>query len=412
MRNSLRRLWDGLGANGLPKSYLCFVPMHVLFTVYCQMHTIFFNTMIQRATGGTDRVMIFNIVMYIVQPIAMIFAVLYVKKRSPVGSQRFGMSINSIAYLFIAIMGERVSNYIIPIAAALSAASGFYFTTYIMQLSAYTTDDCRDNALSFASIFTGIASLVTPLFSGFLVSYFDGFLGYRILFLVAFLLGVTSVYCSTRVGPVYIPEDKKKPAFMHTLKCFFTKKRMRCVLGCSVISGVYYGLLSFIVNALIYQLVSSEALVGFNSFLGGAATILSAWLYGKTIGANDRAKAEVFATTLIIVAIVLLYFKMGVVTLIVFNVTYSLMVSFLSNPVVSEYVTAVEKTEELSGFMAETHTVREFFLSTGRISGLVLAMVLPNVLASGKAYVLALFIVIAVQYLTAWLLHISSKTTD
>ncbi len=391
-----------MGADVLSGDFYKFLRMHLCFTVYTQMHGIFINTFLLKATGNNVDVMLFNAMLAIAQPIAMVGAVYLSRRTSPVLSQRLGLGLYLLVYGALAIFGEQAVGYSLLIAALLASAAGFYYTTYSLQILSYCDDRSRDVALGVSGMLAGIAALLTPVFSGFLISSFPGFTGYRVLFGCALAFTALSGYFSSRLSPITAYDGQRGNRLGQVVRALLLGKIERGVMLTSAVSGFRDGTMAFFLNMLLYQFVQSEALVGINSFLGGIAAVISAGLYSRWVKPESRVKSVAIAVSIIAATALMLFLRLNAYTIIAFNLVSCLCNIFVSNPPCSLYLSIVQRLPSIRGRGGEVHTIREYFLSTGRILGIALAMLLPQ---SNLGYILVIFLLTVSQYASAALMR-------
>ena len=395
------------GKGILSEDFFRFVRVHGCFYVYTQIQTVFINTFLQKAIGDTNSVMEYNISVYLVQPVAMLLSVFLMHAfKSPLRTQRIGISLYMLIYIALAFFGEYAAPYYLLLGALFSVAAGFIYTTYSLMVFSYTTDDTRDAAMGVLGILNGISWLVTPLVSGVLVSMFSGFIGYQVLFVCALLCAGLSMWFSLRLRPVKNFRPEEKAHFGRTMKSLMQGKIQRLMLGVTVAMGLRMGAMQFFLNMLLYLFIQNEALVGFNSFLGGAMMILSSYLYGKIARPSNWVKVIMMTTTMLMVSTVMLFLGLNPFSVILYNVVYSVLYIFAPNIGEASYYTMMQAVPEQRELAAESFTIREFFLSAGRILGIILTMIVP---ADPIGYIVALLLLNASQFLTGLMIQLVQK---
>ena len=118
------------------------------------------------------------------------------------------MWLYEIAFAILIILGERAIPYIQWVSATLSAANGFFYTPYALQLLSYMNDQNRDACYGVQNALGGVIGIVLPLITGFVQVAFEDFSGYRIVFLIGLLLSfiaTTSLPTGAVVYPVGHP---------------------------------------------------------------------------------------------------------------------------------------------------------------------------------------------------------------
>jgi len=386
------------------KKFLC---MYTCFLIFNQIQIVFLNTFILRALSDSGAVLRYNLTLALVQPFAMICAVIVCRRISLKCAELIGFGLFITTFAILAILGERAAPLYILIGVLIATASGFYYTPHSLQLLSTTTDSNRDRAMGYIGISTGVAALATPLLSGKLIQLLGGFTGYRALFGVAFVLVALAAFFCIRIPKMQdYDETDHTVHLLHVARTMFRSRPHRDVALASVVFGIRYGTMMFFINLLIYSIIQDEALVGLNSTLGGLAAILCSFLYTAFVRRDRRSKTIFLAVTVLSVATLALFFRLDPVTLIIYNIVVNLASYAVITPPESAYMNVIQNHEATKGMMTEVHTVKEFFLSTGRIIGLGLTMLLP---ATNTGSVIVMLVLNLAQYPLIWCVSDSER---
>lgn len=123
------------------------------------------------------------------------------------------------------------------------------------------------------------------------------------MFGLAFFIGLI-----TSVGAIRLPNPKKDMVRVNHKQAFQFVLHHKVLLfsmlseGCK---GIREGAFGFILTILLYRLIKSEMLVGFNTFLSSAASILSFLIISKKIVSTNRIKyMELSVAVLLVFSIV------------------------------------------------------------------------------------------------------------
>lgn len=386
------------------KKFLC---MYTCFLIFNQIHIIFLNTFILRALSDNGPVMIYNITLAVTQPVAMVAAVFICRRISLKGAELIGFGLYITAYALLAILGERAASLYVLIGVLISTAAGLYYTPHSLQLLSTTNDENRDRAMGIVGISTGIAALLTPILSSELIKALGGFAGYQALFGVAFVLVVLAAIFCLRIPKMQdYDENDRHTHLMHVARAMLHSRPHRDVAWAAVVTGFRSGTMAFYVNLLIYSIIQDETLVGLNSTLGGLAAILCSFLYTAFVRHERRSQTIFLGVTVLSVATLALFFRLDPVTLIIYNVIANLATYAVITPPESAYMNVIQNHHETKGMMVEVHTVKEFYLSAGRVLGLGLTMLLP---ATNTGSVIVMLALNLTQYLLIWFVADSEK---
>lgn len=399
-RISAAELIARYGFSDLSDRFRRFFKVMVCFNIFTQINGIFINTFIQKATGGTAAVMRYNLMLALVQPLAMVASSAMLCRISPLKIQRIGLGMYALVYGILLANMEAAARGILVLAGLLSAAAGFFYTTYIIQLIFYTEDGNRDRAMGVMGSAGGFISLITPLLSGALVSAFSGFTGYHILFWLGLATVGIGLYFSFQLAP--IPKDNREGAinFLRLARILVCEPAPCAAMLTSMISGMYAGTMSFFLSMLLYQLEQSEALVGNLNFMGGVAATFAAMIYTRHVKPDNRVRIMVLMVSALFFITALLYLRLNAAMIIGYNLALSFSAPFFSNPPLVLYMGIIQTLPMLHFCSARVHALREFFYTAGRVAGIVLAMVLPQTTVGAVTVMIA---VVGAQWMAALL---------
>ena len=387
-------------SRSLSPEFFPFLIMASCFSMVQLMLATFLSTYTLAATGSAQNVKIFNIILAVGQPVAMIAAVVMVRRSSAIRSQQLGLVLIMLvnAYLFFAV--ESAAKHIFLVSAVQSTANGFYFTTYACQFVNYTTNENRDRASGLMSLISNALSLAFSMGSSLLFAAYPGESGYRIIFLIALVVSLAGLVVSFRLAPLTTVSSDRTIYYLYAHKVFWTNRWARDSMWVSVIDGMRAGLMTFFLNILLYAMVDSEALVGLNTFLTTLFGIAAYGVYARVVRVETRYPFARWSIIAMLAVTLGLLAMMNPVGIILYGAIHAALVPFYSTPLLNAYWTVLEKVPELNCCRPETHAAREVYYSIGRVAGVAMTMVLP---ATNTGSVLALLCLMAMQYLGLFL---------
>lgn len=399
-KNPFREMTQRL--RSLDPSFLAFLQMQACFSAFLTVMNLFINTFLLKASDNANLVYIYNIILGAVQPFSMVVTVFFLRKTSPLISQRISFLLYGAAFLSMAVLGERAAQYYIPIAVVLSIAAGFYYVTWCLQIVSYTDDSNLYMSTGLINVVSSVISLTLPILTGLVLSFFVDFTGYRILFGFVLVLALLALFFSTRLAPLREFDNSRQVQLKQVAGALLSDRSGRGVMTITVFAGIREGTFSFLITMLIYQFIANEAVIGLNSTLSSICGILSASLYGIFITPKHRGKSVFLAVSVTSLVLALLYLRLDAFTLIAFSLVNSLMSNFLSVPQTNVYYSVLQHLNSIRGKGAEVHTVREFFYGTGRVAGILLLMAMP---ASTQGYVTAMLVLTLLQFVSGFLVQ-------
>ena len=354
-----------------------FMILQTLYNGLVAILTLFINTFLMKAYGNSSReVLFFNLVQAIVQPLAMITSFSLSRKKSYLFTQRIGFVFYFLATIILGFFGERVA-FLYPLFGVLiSFGAGYYFGIYSVQTMAYTTDENRDMVSGVATALCAVISLLLPLIAGFIISSSNEYVGYRIVFAIETLIAFAAIFVTTKLAQIKTRENDI--SILKIFKTLIKDSNGRKILIASGLDNCRTFTVSFYMTMLVYKMIQSEMIVSVNSTIGAVLGILGAMLYGVIVRKNNRLPMMFFAVLLALIPCGIMCFVLNVYVLIAFYAVYSLTTIFLATPVLNTHFKVMEGFKEFEGLGAQIHTVREIFVSLGRIIGIVLIFCIPQ----------------------------------
>ncbi|HAN44513.1 MAG TPA: hypothetical protein DCP97_03885 [Ruminococcaceae bacterium] len=393
-----------LGLNHLNGDFKKFALMHLVFNAFSNIQSIFVNTLFYRLSNNSDTVMYYNMINFCGIALFMTAAVYIIRRISPLVAVRIGIS---LFIAMFAVMLATINDIVrfMPIIGILSGAGGgFYWLSYCMLLGCYTTDETRDKAVGLLSVISGSMSLLMPAAAGYVISRFVSMTGYFIMFAAALVFALITIALSLRLTNMSFGDKRSK--FALALRLVITEKRYLLALLVEFFKAIREGTLSFFLNILLFSIVTSEFVVGINTFLTGIISIVAAWLYGRIIVPGNRVKSILVSTTTLFFVGLLLFLKLSPATVIVFSMINAFFNCFLVNPCFAITYSAFISSEESSSALSEFYVFREAAIASGRCLGIVFTMIMPK---TSFGYVFAIAVLTLSQYI---LVYIAKSVTS
>ena len=155
-----------------------------------------------------------------------------------------------------------------------------------------------------------------------------------------------------------------------TLRSIGQNKHLLYGLAAQSCKGVREGAFTFILSIVLYQMVSNELLVGFNTFLSAAAAIASFLIASRILSLANRVKYMGVAVAVLTGIALLCIFHLSPAMVIVYTVVNSFFAGFL----------------EMERHRPELLAVNDTVLELGRCAGLALFIGM-DVLVGGSVQV-------------------------
>jgi YQGE family putative transporter len=364
--------------NRLSSAFYHFLFMASCFGMVQLILNTFLSTYTLAATSNAENVKVFNIVLALVQPFAMLAAIVMIRKYSAIRAQQIGLSMLALVNIYLFMAVESAVKHIFLIAALQSAANGFYFTTYACQFTSYTSNENRDRASGLMNLISNAISLAFSMGSSLLFASFPWEHGYRIIFLISSLSSLAALAVTFRLSPLTMANEDHKVYYLYAHREILKNKWARNSMLETVIEGMRAGPMAFFLNMLLYSQIKSEALVGLNTFLTTLGGIIACAVYVRVVHVQTRYRSAKLSIFAMLAATALLFGMMNPAGIILYGVISSILSPFFCTPLANVYWTVLEKVPELQLCRAEVHAAREVYYALGRTIGIALTIFLPS----------------------------------
>jgi YQGE family putative transporter len=384
---------------------------YIFLMTYATLESIFVNTLLYRISPDISIVITYRGITYIASAVTMHAAAYIIRKTGPVLVTRMGGAVYLAMYIVLFFGMDHMKSLMYLTAFLSGTAGAFYWAGHNTLIPHYTTPQNRDVGVSILCIIQGAATLLVPIISGEVISFTEAVFGspetgYRVIFGLGMLTVAAQVRYQRRLPAVEPPLRKSKIRL--AVKLFVRKLTLRYCLCYEFLRGFRDGAFAFILNMVLFELVTSESLVGVNAFLTGVMSILGAWAYGKLVTPRLRVRYTVIAATAMSAFCSLLFAFPSVPVVMLFAVVNAFFALFISNVSSNSTIDALTENALCRKALGETLSIREGFLALGRVLGLCVFFLVPDDMPGKTAAMLALTLS---QYLLALLVWLSRRVS-
>jgi len=377
------RIRTAVGGDMLNDKYYKFLLVHTGFTIFTALPGVFINTFLMGQTNNMDVVLIYNALSYAGTAIGMFFSAAVVHRFQSGVVSVLGILGLNLLYFQLILFNTHAADYVVLLGVTSGLANAFYWVSYTQLFTEFTNLQNRDSGMAIVSIMSSVVNVIIPLLAGAVISGIGGMPGYDVIFGLAFVIGLV-----TAVGAIRLPKTKMSTGQVHHKEAFLAVLRHKALLfgmlseGCK---GIREGAFGFILSILLYKLIKSEILVGFNTFLSSAASIVSFILMSKMVKSFNRIKYMEISVAVLFAFSLVNIFTINPVMLIAFTVVNAFFSGFILNSSLSSFLDAVQIFPDLDDLRPEIFAQKELCLATGRCLGIFLIMFV-NIL-SGNALI-------------------------
>jgi MFS transporter, YQGE family, putative transporter len=371
-----RRIRTAVGGDALGGTYYRLLTVHTGFTVFTTLPSVFINTFLMSQTSDMNVVMVYNCLSFYGTAVGMFFSAAAVHRFHSGVVSVLGILGYNLLYFELILFNAQAAQYVFLLGITNGLAGAFYWISYNQLFTEFTNLNNRDSGLAIVSIMSAIVNVIIPLIAGTVISWVGGLAGYNVIFGLAFVIALI-----TAVGAIRLPKPKTNTFGVHHKQAFQFAFQHKAILwgliseGCK---GLREGAFCFILSILLYRLVKSEMLVGFNTFLSSAASIVSFLIISKRIQGHNRIKFMEVAVFSLLAFAVVSVFVINPVILILFTVVNAFFSGFIVNSAFSTFLDAIQAFPDSNNLRPELFAQNELYLATGRCFGIFVIMLIDH----------------------------------
>lgn len=361
--------------------------IHFFFQFGASMSGVFLNLYLWRLTEDLWINGMYNIISFSVSAAAFALGGFIAKKTDRMYAYRLGLLFISSFYICVVLAQEKVAE-LYPLFAIFGGMSGgFYWVGYLVLMYDVSNDRNRIHYLAMNSIFFTLAGLIGPALAGRVIAANEGLHGYIIVFSIAFLMFLLAAVGSLRIKPK--PSRHKAYYLKHTFAVMKREPGWLKALFCFLAMGLLQGIMLFLPNILLYQVMPHEDQIGYMSVLFSLITILMGVILSKYAKESKTTLYLWISGTGMIAAAAVVLVGLHMWSVVGFMILYSFFNPLQGNTLTSHYYRYVGRLPLKGNFRVESMVVREIFLNIGRvISIFVLIRLLGGVEGKQLAFIL------------------------
>lgn len=338
-----------------------------------KMGSVFLNIFLMKISDDASLALVYNLGIVIMILIAFFIIAPICKRTSKKIGIFVGNTCSCILYLLVIIFGESAGDYVVLLGVLSGLSEGFFWlsmNTLMIDLTDYKN---RREFNGVYGILSAVSQMFGPLGASIIISTFSGLTGYTVLFSLIFIIMVVSL-----IGCIFIKEPKSTGQF--SMKAIFTEldiKRFKLIGG--LVSKLYFreGVVSFLINIMIFEVTASESILGRLVTFMTILTIIVYFILGKI--RIDMKKLYSIGTVVNVISLVILtMFFDNIYMIIIYLFLYGVSMPLTVNPVNIISQNFIQKSDKTGARVLELTCFREMFVGLGRISSTLFLLVLSK----------------------------------
>lgn len=335
-----------------------------LYSLSVALSNTFVNIYLWKQTGEYSDLALYNLSIVVIQPLTFILAGRWAKKIDRVKVLRIGVSFLAIFYLMVLITGKNASTYLLLLGSLLGIGYGFYWLAYNVLTFEITEPETRDFFNGFLGILSSTGGMIGPIAAGFIITRFEKFAGYSLVFGISLSLFALAVFLSFSLKP---RPANGKYCFTRIWKERKQNENWRLITNANFFQGLREGTFLFIISVLVYISTGSELALGTFGLINSGISFIAYFAASRLIKKNKRKKAILIGGIILYLAVLLIVWDVNYVKLLIYAAMIAVAYPILLVPYMSTTYDVIGTAWKAAEMRIEYIVVREIFINLGRI---------------------------------------------
>ncbi|MUK87115.1 MFS transporter [Ornithinibacillus sp. L9] len=357
-----------IGKTEINRDLILLLVIGGLYSLGIYLSNTFVNIYLWKQAGDYITIAVYNLAIFIFQPVTFIIAGKIAKKVDRIIVLRLGVIFLSLFFLCVLFIGENAATFNFLLGSLLGVGYGFYWLAFNVLTFEITEPETRDFFNGFLGVLQSFGGMVAPISAGFIISRMTENVGYTVIFTISFILFILAV-----VSSLFLKRRSAEGNF------YFRKiiqerkhnKNWKRILNAHVFQGLREGIFMFVISIWIYIVTESELSLGmFNLFFSGFSFVFY-FLTTKFIKQSKRKQAILFGSLLLYSSLFIILIHASFVTLIIYGILIGIAYPIINVPYASLTYDVIGKAREAKELRIEYIVVREFFLNIGRVASII-----------------------------------------
>lgn len=361
------RTW--LSHENVSKDLLLLLLIGGLYSLGIFLSSTFVNIYLWKQSNSYTDIALYNLSIYILQPLTFIFAGKCAKRIDRVIVLRTGVIVLSLFFLTVLMVGERAATFNIMLGSLLGVGYGFYWLAYNVLTFEITEPDTRDFFNGFLGVLQSLGGMTGPLLAGYIISRLNNFTGYTVIFAVSFGLFIVAVIVSLGLS-------RRKAKGNFSFRRIVTERKYnpnwKRILNAHVAQGFREGTFLFAVSIWIFLMTQDELSLGVFNLVYSGFSFLFYFLVSRWVKPRRRKKAIFISGLALYLSVIILLFSDTMAMLLVYGGIAGIFFPLLYVPYISLTYDVIGKSWNAAEMRIEYIVVREIFLNFGRILSIII----------------------------------------
>ncbi|SES83913.1 MFS transporter, YQGE family, putative transporter [Oceanobacillus limi] len=388
-----------IGKTEINRDLILLLVIGGLYSLGIFLSNTFVNIYLWKQAGDYITIAVYNLAIFIFQPLSFILAGRIAKKIDRVVVLRLGVIFLSLFFLCVLYIGENASTFNFVLGGLLGIGYGFYWLAFNVLTFEITEPETRDFFNGFLGVLQSFGGMIAPISAGIIISNMTENVGYTVIFTISFILFICAV-----IGSFFLKRRSAEGNF-YFKKIVQERKHnnnWNRILNAHVFQGLREGIFMFVISIWIYIVTQSELSLGmFNLFFSGFSFVFY-FLTSKFVKQSKRKQAILFGSILLYMSLFLILIHASYLTLIIYGILIGIAYPIINVPYMSMTYDVIGKARKAKELRIEYIVVREFFLNIGRVTSIIIFLIAVN-LVEAETIIPILLVVFGALHLFIYL---------
>ncbi|MCM3765293.1 MFS transporter [Neobacillus niacini] len=335
-----------------------------LYSLSVALSNTFVNIYLWKQTGKYSDLALYNLSIVVLQPLTFILAGRWAKKIDRVIVLRIGVIFLALFYMAVLITGSKAATFLLVLGSLLGVGYGFYWLAYNVLTFEITEPETRDFFNGFLGILSSLGGMIGPIAAGIIITRFEKFTGYTIVFGLSLSLFALAVILSFSLKP---RPANGKYCFKRIIEERKQNENWRLVTNAHFFQGLREGTFLFVISVFVYISTGSELALGTFGLLNSGISFVAYYLASRLIKKHYRKKAILIGGLILYASVLLIVWDVNYAKLLIYAAMIAIAYPLLLVPYISTTYDVIGVGWKAAEMRIEYIVVREIFLNIGRI---------------------------------------------
>ncbi|WP_454190257.1 MFS transporter [Paenibacillus sp. Marseille-Q7038] len=353
-----------------------------LFVLASALSGTFINVFLWKSRQDFTMIGWFTISQQIALVLTFWLAGKWVKEHNKMNVIRVGILLSAVFYLLVLWLDQQAVSYIWPLGLLLGASLGLFWISFNVVYFEVTSRDNRDLFNGWVGLIGSLVGIVGPWASGLVISLSKANQGYRIIFMISMVVYGVGVIVS------FFLKKRKTEGTYYWIEPFrqlkITASPWRHAAPALAFQGIREGVFSFLVNLLVYIATTQEVKLGQFYLYTSLVALVSYHFVGKWYKPSHRYYGSLIGAVLLSLLTLPLLWSVNYSALLIVGIGSALFMPFYLLPMISSVFDLMGTNDEMVSKRVELVVLREICLTTGRIAGVLIFILVLSIHDSSR----------------------------